>query len=227
MKIMSLKRSILTTVLLGTIAVLSSTVMVRAGTFSFSMNSIDGNTMLDGTQFQLSTLMFAPGQVEFTISNQFGFFEAFIGQIYWDDDANVLLSLDPINADPGINFSEGATPPDLPGGNNIGFFADFGVGAESPAPTNGINPGEEASFVFILVGGMTFADVNTALGNGDLRVGIHVQGIHSDYLIPDEFGEYNEDSDSFVTVPEPSTLILLLSSAGFLAGAAGFWRKLK
>ena len=68
------------------------------------------------------------------------------------------------------------------------------------------------------------ADVDDLLLNGEL-LGIFVQGIDYHYAILDEDGEYG-DSDSFVTsVPEPSTLILLLSSMGLLAGAARFRKK--
>ena len=221
---MNLKRSILTTVLLGTIAVLSSTVTVRADSVHlFNTNSIDLNTTLAGIQFQVSTSSTGTlGEVRFTITN-LGPVDSFIGQIYWDDNVAPLgvLSL-LVDADAGFGIDL-ASPGNLPGGENVSFFADFSVDANPPPSINGLSPTDSGDFVFTLVAGMTIADVDAALWNGDLRVGIHVQGIDPSLVVWER-----DDSDSYVTtVPEPSTLILLLSSAGFLAGAAGFWRKLK
>ncbi len=235
---MSLKRSILTTVLVGTIAVLLSTVTVRAGTFTFGPDSIVGNTTLDGTQFQLVTTTVVGG-VRFTISNftvegvdgSSDPIEIFIDRLYWNNEAGLLSGFDSSAVDSisGDDFTtDGVSPANLPGWREIGFNTDFAVQATVGGQFgSGIGAGESASFVFTLAGVATLDDVDAALSNGDLRVGIFVQGINYHYVIPDEDGEYN-DSDSFVTtVPEPSTLILLLSSAGFLVGAARFRRKLK
>lgn len=65
---------------------------------------------------------------------------------------------------------------------------------EDPAHHYGINPGEE---LFMWFFGVTYDNVITDLANGDLRIGLHVQGIGSE-----------GQSDSFVngppgTPPEP------------------------
>lgn len=221
---MTQKRSILTAVLLGTVAVLMSTVAVRADavfTFDFDINSIEGDTDLPGSQFQLEIFEVTGGlgEVEFKISNldQEGAIESSIYRIYWDDYASVLDML--VYADPDFGL-DSANPNNLRGGVNVGFSADFGVDVEHGRDfqDKAIGVGESASFIFTL-DGIYFADVLEALVNGDLRVGIDVGGI----------GNGGRDSDSFVnapsSVPEPSTLILLLSGTTLLAGAARFRKK--
>src|SRR5215510_170447 len=102
-----------------------------------------------------------------------------------------------INNGAGVAFALGGSPPDMPGGTNVGFVSDFRVGANSPAPTNGLNPGETLSLVFNL-NSSTFTDVINALNSGALRVGLHVISIGT-----------AATSSSFVTVPEPSVGLLL------------------
>lgn len=138
-------------------------------------------------------------QVLFTFENT-GPAPSFIAQIYFDD--GTLLGIASIINGPGVSFSQGATPPNLPGGENLsppfnvtaGFLAD----AKNPSPQYGVNTGEWVGILFNLLPGMDFSDVVDALNSGELRIGIHVQGFAS------------EGSESFVNrVPEPSTVLLL------------------
>ena len=101
---------------------------------------------------------------------------------------------------PGIvDFSQGASPGNLPAANNASppFNTTAGFNADSNPPTqpNGVNPGELLGIRFTLVAGQDFNDVLTELGDGTLRIGIHVQGYASG------------GSESFVNtpVPEPTT----------------------
>lgn len=64
-------------------------------------------------------------------------------------------------------------PGNLPGGNNYSFVAADSYGAGSPAPTNGIGAGEQLGILFSIAPD-TYADVLTALGDGSVRVGMHV-----------------------------------------------------
>lgn len=83
-----------------------------------------------------------------------------------------------------------------------GFLAD----ADVPPPAKGVGPGETLGVAFSLQGGQSYADVLTELGDGSLRIGIHVQAFASG------------GSESFVNaVPEPSPAVLLLVT-GALAG---------
>lgn len=114
-----------------------------------------------------------------------------------DEDDNYLGSF----GDPNVDFSQGAAPPDLPGGNSIGFQVTAGFLADSdpPASSNGVNPNEMLGIVFNLAGGGTFADVIDELTTGALRIGLHVQA----------FSGGGSESFVNVPVPEPGTALLL------------------
>src|SRR5262249_35598988 len=103
-----------------------------------------------------------------------------------------------------------ASPPDLPGGNVVGFVTSAGFSADSnpPVQPNGVNPGETLGITFNLQAGRSFSDVTSELASGELRVGVHVQGYA------------NGGSESFVNlaspVPEGPILLSLLSGLAVL-----------
>jgi hypothetical protein len=156
-----------------------------------------------------------PGsQVTFSFYNT-GANASSIADVYFDDGS--LLSIaslvdadDGVGGSAGVDFSPGASPPNLPGGASIGFVTTAGFSADSDPPVqpNGVNPGEYLRIIFNLQGGQSFADVINELNNGTLRIGIHVQG----------FGDGG--SESFVNVPEPGTLALLGFALAGLAACA-------
>lgn len=135
------------------------------------------------------------GQVRITFSNVAGG-SGVIGQVYIDDGAGSLaaVAVDAASNVGTVNFSLGATPPNLPSGNTLSpaFVADFAFGANAPAPTNGVNGGETLALLATLSGGVTYADFEEALAGGDLRLGFHGQSLGD-----------NEDSEAFVNVPPP------------------------
>ena len=150
----------------------------------------------------------------FTFGND-GLAPSSICDVYFDDGS--LLGIhsidDSITA--GVSFSAGASPGNLPGANNISpsFVTTAGFSADSDEPAvqqNGVNPGEELGICFNLQDGRTYTDVIDELGTGELRIGIHVQGFASG------------GSESFVTVPEPATIVLFGTG---LIGLAGLGRK--
>ena len=132
--------------------------------------------------------------------------------IYFDDGS--LLGISSIENGPGTAFSQGASPPNLPAGNELlppfvtsqGFLAD----SDSPVPANGVNatpdPLDEDEWVaitFDLINGATPNDVYTELETGLLlRIGVHV------IALPDG------SSEAAVNTPEPATLALLTIGAG-------------
>jgi hypothetical protein len=137
-----------------------------------------------------------------------------VTDVYFDDGS--LLGISSITNGPGVSFTQDASPPNLPGGNNIsppfqvtaGFLAD----SDPAVQPNGVNPGEWLKISFSLQSGGTFSDVINELSDGRLRIGIHVQGFSSG------------GSESFVNVPVPIPAAVWLFGSGLL-GLAGVARR--
>jgi hypothetical protein len=124
-----------------------------------------------------------------------------ITDVYFDDGS--LLGLASIiDSGAGVDFSQFASPPNLPAGNDCtpDFEVTAGFLADSNPPTqpNGVNsPAEWLDITFNLQGGQSFDDVIAELSTGALRIGIHVQGFA------------NGGSESFIN--DPSTAVELAS----------------
>ena len=144
----------------------------------------------------------SPGQVYFAFTN-IGPEASSITDVYFDDGA--LLGIASIVNTPGLTeFSQLATPENLPGANNASppFQTTAGFSADSDPPVQplGVNPGEYLGIIFDLQAGSVFRDVVDNLGSGALRIGIHVQGY--------SYG----GSESFVNgnqvIPAPGAIVL-------------------
>jgi hypothetical protein len=150
--------------------------------------------------------------VDFTFTNT-GSDESTISEVYFDD--GTLLGISSIASSSGVSFSQGANPPNLPGGNVVGFdvTAGFLADADNPAPKKGVNIGGDwVTITFALINGLSYADTIAAMGS-DLRIGIHVINFESG------------GSESFVApspVPVPAAAWLFGSA---LLGLAGMKRK--
>jgi hypothetical protein len=72
---------------------------------------------------------------------------------------------------PGVKFVDGGSPPDLPGGSEIGFTTDILFTATPPPPKNGMDPGEVAYFDFV---GADYHAVLGGLFDGSARIGLHI-----------------------------------------------------
>lgn len=206
---------------------LSAAPDVQAATFNFT--NITNNSGVD-VAGQL-TVEVAEAFVKGASGASFTFFNsvdptyASITAVYFDDSIPLLgdAIVDQVNTTAGVSFSEGATPPVLPGGNGSphNFNVTGSADSDSPHPvTNGVdNATESLTIIFALLSGFTFDDLLTALGTGDFRIGLHVQAIAGTTL--------GSDSDSFLntppidTVPLPAGLVLLLTG---LAGAGALGR---
>jgi hypothetical protein len=165
---------------------------VKAGpTYSFThiVEPGDGPTQLaDGAigELQLSVEVDDTGgtlleQIDFIFRNE-GLELSSITDVYFDD--GTLLGIASIFNNPGrVEFSQLASPSDLPGGNNVSpsFVTTTGFSADSDPPVQplGVNPGESLTIRFDLQSGGIFDDVINELDSGELRIGIHVQGFSS------------------------------------------------
>ena len=123
------------------------------------------------------------GQVRFNFRN-IGPAASSISEVYFDDGTLLGIATlvdfdDGTGGDAGVDFTQDGSPPNLPGANDCpdapfvttaGFLAD----ADAPAPTTGVNPGEQLGVIFDLQSGQTIADVQDQLATGALRIGFHV-----------------------------------------------------
>jgi len=165
-----------------------------------------------------------------------------ITDVYFEDGALMgLTSLidadDGTGGDAGVDFSPGASPGDLPGGNFLDpsfvatqeFNADSDSGPGGVQP-KGVNPGESLGVVIELQNGLDFDDVLDSLAAGvaktagistvgtdlegvaPLRIGIHVQGFA------------DGGSESFINtgaIPDPFNQTLVpIPAAAWLFGSA-------
>lgn len=151
-----------------------------------------------------------------------------ITDVYFDD--GTLLGIASVQNSAGVSFSQGAAPPNLPGGNAMtpAFRTTAGFSADSNAPTqpNGANPGERVGVLFNLLPGATYFDVIAAL-NGNvvhadgapaLRVGLHAQG-----FADGASAAFVNDTRSLAasTVPLPAAAWLLLGGLVALGSRRG------
>ena len=180
-----------------------------ADTYTYGFGCISNNNAVNcaigGAQLFVDVTAVDTTQVQFRFRNA-GPAASSITDVYFDD--GTLLGIASIVNYAGVDFSQDATPPDLPSGNSLspafettaGFLAD----SNPPIQSNGVNPSEQLDIIFNLLAGKTFADTIAAL-NGplnvgdDLRIGIHVQGFATGG---------SETFVNTVTVPEPTSVVL-------------------
>jgi hypothetical protein len=182
----------------------------HADTFTFDCISNNNAPNCQAGELQLGVEVVAgpAGQAQFIFRNT-GSSAASITDIYFDN--GTLLGIASVTNGAGVDFSQGASPGNLPGGNSMypAFQATAGFTADSNPPTqsNGVNPGETVSIFFTLQSGGAFADVIRELYSREIRIGVHVQGFA------------NGGSESFVNlaaVPVPAAAWLLVSGLGLL-----------
>jgi len=186
-------------------------------------NNNAGDCAIGASQLSVDVSSYGANQVLFSFYNT-GSDQSTISEIYFDDGtllgvAGLIDADDGTGGDPNVDFTQGANPPDLPGGSSItpqfqvtaGFLAD----ADNPAPKWGVSPGQTLGIVFDLQSGGTYSDVLTELGDGTLRVGLHVINYTSG------------GSESFVNNPLPAPAAVWLFGSGLLGLVAVARRKSK
>ena len=193
---------------------------------NISANNV-ANAAAGEAQLFVEVIDAGSGQVSFRFYNV-GPVASSIADVYFDDGsllgiATLVDADDGVGGDPGVDFSQYASPANLPGANNAvpPFVATAGFTADSDAPAqpNGVNPGEQLIVIFDLQGTQTYADVLAELDSGALRIGIHVQGFA------------DGGSESFVNnghdngVPDGGTTTLLLGMA--MLALEGLRRKIR
>jgi hypothetical protein len=194
---------------LGAGLALAGASAASATTLSFGLcvsNTDAGNCATGSAQLAVSVVAGpGAGQASFTFTNS-GPSASSITDIYFQD--GTLLGIASITNGSGVSFSQGATPGNLPAGNNASppFVATAGFTADSLPPTqpNGVNPGESVTIIFNLLTGGTLSDVLSELADGRIRIGIHVQGYA------------NGGSESFVNTPLPEVSTLALLGVGLV-----------
>jgi len=208
--------------LFSVLAVLAFAPAASSTTIAFSQCVTDNNAgdcAIAFDQISLDVTSDGDDQVLFDFANT-GSEMLTLARIYFDDGS--LMELLSISNGGGVNFTFDPFPGpnDLPGGENaldqfgnpdpfvttLGFLS----GATAPPPTNGLEPGENVVLTFKLAGGQKIDDIIAELGDGTLRVGVHLINFASG------------GSESLTTIPEPGTAALLL--VGFV-GLAIMGRK--
>lgn len=190
-----MKRLFVVTVLLF------SSLTARAELFSFyaiTSNDPSGYAQSVGeSQLYMDVTLLGMGQVSLVFTNA-GTDAAVLSRIYFDYFPELNLSLVAINDGNGVEFQAGKiNPGNLPAGRGLEsiFISDLGVASQNPAPKKGLNPYDSLELTMAYDESIDFLG---ALGNEDLRIGLHVQSFEGGY------------SESFVNViPEPGTLPLL------------------
>jgi len=181
--------------------------------FTCLTGSIAGDCTIGESQLSVEIIDQGGGTVRFHFRNA-GPEASAISEIYFDDGS--LLGIASVLDGPGVDFEQGASPPDLPGGNLAvpPFQVTAGFLAQSvPSPSmNGVGPVEWVMIDFALQGGQGIADVLSELQSGALRIGLHVIAFDSG------------GSESFINVPVPEPTSALLVALG-LAGLAAHARR--
>ena len=116
-----------------------------------------------------------------------------ITDVYFDNGAtNLFTEFSIFEVTTGVSFDLNPSPKNLPAGETIDFYSDFGGDSTAPTSANGVDAADEyIIFLGLLDSAFSYDDAIAALFDGGFRVGMHLQAIAG--------GGVN-DSDSYATV---------------------------
>lgn len=201
-----------------TIALMVVVNISQAATYSFY--NIENNTVDISDQLSVEVNNEAFGTT-FKFFNDVGITSS-VTDIYFDEGSSDLFSGFEIYEQYGAAFApeyiyySAANPGNLPGGNAIGFAADYSADSTSN-PENGLDTSTDY-VTFLAYAGTDYSYDNllNALLDGSARIGLHVQA----------FADGASDSyvNSLNPVPVPAAGILF-ASALFVVGAIGRRKK--
>lgn len=202
MRLLLIKSTLISLLLSG--AVFS---YAQAASLSYEFSRVSSNANEDLSRQLMMQVTEQSGGALFTFRNRLGV-PSSITDIYFDDAHPGLFSSVAYHSDSGVgvSFDSQAAPANLPGGNVIGFLADFsgdsnvqsveGGVATRGVMRNGVNEADEwVSFLGLWANAGSFDGLIAAFADGHFRVGLHVQAI----------GLAGE-SDSYVSQPSPVPL---------------------
>jgi hypothetical protein len=198
---------------LTALALVAVAPVASASTTSFSFACFTNNSGSCSTyasQFQLDITELTPTTVEFKFLNLTNPPTGFITEIYFDTNTTSLTRVSSLAipaAQPGVSFTLDSSPTNSrpPGSASFNWAnngdTDFQLDPDNPAPTNGVNPGEQLIVTGVLGAGVTYAQLIASFTGPttDSRIGMHVQGI----------GQFSEGMYATV-VPVPGALPMML-----------------
>ena len=175
----------------------------QASALSFSFENIEGASTAGDSyagNFSLEVSDLGGGEVLFqVVSAAAPAMNYFIRTIFVDDTpltsfAKLPLSNEKSHSVGDVRMTRSAGG-NLPQGNKIGFASDFNFNRVTPGNSKAIQQGETGGFIFGIAS--DFASLISALTAGELRFGIHLQGLPGG------------KSDSYVTTTTPVPLPLI------------------
>lgn len=133
-------------------------------------------------------------------------YDGFIRNVYFEDQSGLLgtITFEKDFSSSNVKMLEGSAPARPPGISDFTTVASFSAAKPAP-PKNSIGKGDSGTFLVEYSG--TFEELEAALFSGEIRVAVHMQGL------------VNGESDTLATIPEPSSLLLMI------AGGAVFLRR--
>lgn len=211
---------------MGGLALGQAAYALSTTTYSFvnvSNNNIN-NAAAGESQLRVDVIDIGSGRVAFKFYHV-GSKQMSITDVYFDDGS--LLGMASLSWNGNVDFSMGASPGDLPAGEDayprfdttVEINQYFSADSNPATQPNGVNPGEDLTVTFNLLNGRTYAETLAFLDDPkwasvgsdgkavdyspsqDLRIGIHVQGFA------------NGGSESFVNngrVPDGGTTAIML-----------------